>query len=287
MKYPSKFQPFAWLTLLIVASLTALTARTQVIAPQNPDQPDPPRQELSKEITPQVNKIMPLHAESTDEFLRTVTNSSLGQLSSVRAELQRVSENPVIVDALANRLLILPVTDIDRHLTILSALGEMRNPRAITALKNFIWAKQAVVSQPLAGHSTELGVSFFNHDGALRARAVEMLAYINNEESSAEVLHIAADHPGAEVRLAAMDSYLYDHGDSDQAKAELARTVRPDEIKLIGLPRFTKSTNPKLFDQQVAAFYKRYPEELPPSPDGVAAIPPTGSVVPRRDRPAK
>jgi hypothetical protein len=276
------------LPLIALAVLAGAEQSAKTNAPVTVDSAPPVQPAtLSAQIMSGPNRITPLAPESTDTFLRSATNSTVGQLAGIRSELNRVAKDPVVIDALSSRLLALPVDDVERHLTILSSLGEMRNPRAIVPLKQFIWTKTPVVAQPAPGHDAALGSSFFNHDGALRARAVEMLAYINTGGADSETLHVAADHPNLEVRMAAMDSYLFNHGDSDQAKAELEKTVRPDEVKLIGLPRLTAGGDPKLFDQQVADFYKRYPDELPPAPTAEGSAHRTPQVVARRQDQSK
>jgi len=80
------------------------------------------------------------------------------------------------------------------------------------------------------------------------------------------VLEIAASHPGAEVRIAAIDAYLFNHADSAEAKEGLARIVRAEERKLIGIPRFKRGMDVSQFDQLVTDFYRRYPEEMPQWP---------------------
>ena len=72
-----------------------------------------------------------------------------------------------------------------------------------------------------------------------------------------------------ELRIAAMDAYLWNHGDTDAAKARLTNIVAKDEVKFVGLPRKTAHMTEaarKDFDQRVTGFYKTYPEELPPPP---------------------
>jgi hypothetical protein len=225
---------------------------------------DPPK--LSTPQLPDTTKVIPLRVDTVDDFLANVGTIPHSETDAITKEISRVATDPHIVDALAKRLLALPVKDIDRHLMILATLGEMQNPLAIKPLMQFIWSDQPLVVEPNPGQGAHLGTSFFSHTGALKARAVEMLAYIGTNEAHAATLEVAARHAGTEVRVAAIDAYLFNHKDSPEAKVELAKAVRPDEAKLIGIPRRTANMDVREFDARVTEFYQRFPEERPQAP---------------------
>ncbi|MGH8583925.1 MAG: hypothetical protein ACREWG_14315, partial [Gammaproteobacteria bacterium] len=142
---------------------------------------DPPK--ATSPSLPATITVIPLTVNSVDEFLTNVATIPHSQTDAIRKEISRVAMDPQIVDALAKRLLALPVKDIDRHLMILATLGEMRNPEAIKPLVQFIWSGQPLVVDPNPGQDGHTGSSFFNHAGALKARAAEMLAYIGTKEA--------------------------------------------------------------------------------------------------------
>ena len=207
-----------------------------------------------------------LTAKTIDDFLGRVGAIPHSQAESIRAAVARAAADQAVVEELLKQLLTTPITDVGRHLMILSTLGELRNPRAVEPLKEFIWSDRPLVPPQQPGESVDTRTSFFDHDGALRARAAEMLAYIGGRDADAAVLEIAARHPGAEVRIAAIDAYLFNHADSAEAKEGLARIVRAEERKLIGIPRFKRGMDVSQFDQLVTDFYRRYPEEMPQWP---------------------
>jgi hypothetical protein len=217
-------------------------------------------------LLPDTIKVLPLSIDTIEQFLASAATSPRSQTDEIRKEISRVATDPQIVDGLATRLLTLPVKDIDRHLMILATLGEMRNPRAIKPLMQFIWSDRPLVVEPRPDHDSRVDTSYFNHSGALQARAVEMLAYIGTTDASTATLDVVARHVGTEVRVAAIDAYLFNNEDSPEAKAALAKIVRPDEAKLIGIPRWTAHMDAREFDTRIAAFYQQYPEEQPPAP---------------------
>jgi hypothetical protein len=205
-------------------------------------------------------------AETIDEFLSRVGAIPHSQAADIRAAIARAATDQEVLEGLLKRLQTTPVTDVGRHLMILSILGELKSARAVEPLKEFIWNERTLVPPQQPGEPGDTRTSFFNHDGALRARAAEMLAYIGGRDADVAVLEIAARHPGAEVRIAAIDAYLFNHADSAEAKEELAKFVRTEERKLIGIPRFKRGMDVRQFDQLVADFYRRYPEEIPQWP---------------------
>ena len=209
---------------------------------------------------------VPFRPDKIDEFLAWVAAAPASERETVRRQIAAASESDRVVDRLTERLMRFPVTDRTRHLVILSTLGEMRPPRAINALKQFIWYDREMFA--LAGGSAGGGnqTSFFNPTRALQSRAVEMLAYIGGNEALAATLEVAARHTGPEVRIAAMNAYLFNQGDSETAKAELARVVRESDLKYIGLARFTRDMNVKQFNAQVRAYYEKFPSERPIAP---------------------
>lgn len=221
---------------------------------------------ISTPLLSETTKITPLTIDSVEAFLSNAAVTPHSQTQIIREEISRIAKDPQIVDALAKQLLTLPVKDIDRHLMILATLGEMRNPEAIQPLVKFIWSDQPFITESAAGKDDSISTTFFNHTGALKARAVEMLAYIGTKEAYEATLEVIAKHIGAEVRIAAIDAFLFNHRDSPEAKAELAKVVLADETKLIGIPRWTNGMNIDEFNARVAEFYRLYPEEQPPVP---------------------
>jgi hypothetical protein len=205
----------------------------------------------------------PLRADTIDEFLAKAGATPRSQISTIQNAIARSKVDSEMVLGLTKRLMVTPVTDVSRHLMILSILGELKDPAAIGTLREFIWSDRPLVPpQPVEGGSGRR-TSYFNHDGALKARAAEMLSFIGTREADDATLEIAGKHSGAEVRIAAIDAYLFNHSDSAEAKEELITRVRPEERKLVGLPRFKQGMNRAEFDRRVVDFYRLYPEEMP------------------------
>jgi len=210
-------------------------------------------------------RVIPLTADTLDDFLGWVEVTPRSQVDLIRKKIADGANGPKIVDSLSQRLLQLPVQDVGRRLTILAVIGETRNPQFVEPLKRFIWAKDVGMPLPTSGPKTKPQTSYFRYSQGLQARAAEMLANIATAEAFAAIREIVSGHPEREVRIAAIDAYLFQHQDSEEAKAELAR-LSPKDAKMIGLPRRTRDMDVQAFDAKVKEFYRRYPEENPPVP---------------------
>ena len=101
----------------------------------------------------------------------------------------------------------------------------------------------------------------------LQAKAIDGLAYLRNPEADNEVLRAAGKHPSRIVRAEAIDAYLWNHQDSAEAKATLARYVRPDEKVFLDRVRRGDGEGAEQFNPKLAQFLKAHPELAPPKPE--------------------
>ncbi len=201
-----------------------------------------------------------LHAESIDEFLQWAGGVPAGAADMIRSRIGAARGDTTVLDRLLEELWKLPVRDEARHYLLLSTIGELRDGRAATELVRFIWEPDERISS--VGHEVvEDGCGFGPSTAELlKARAVEMLAHLTTSEAVEETLRVAADHPTAAVRAAAIDAHLFNHDDSPEEMERVRGRVRADDAPIVGLPRFTRQVNPREFDRAIADFYSRHPE---------------------------
>jgi hypothetical protein len=101
----------------------------------------------------------------------------------------------------------------------------------------------------------------------LEGKAVDGLAYANTERSNAAVMKIASDHPSRIVRAEAINAYLWNHGDSEEARRALAPIVRRDETVFIDRVRRAPGESAAVFNPKLEAFLKRHPSAIAPKPE--------------------
>jgi hypothetical protein len=85
------------------------------------------------------------------------------------------------------------------------------------------------------------------------------------------VTEIIANHPSKIVRAEAINAYLWNHEDSDDARKFLSQYVRKDELILLDRVRRKTGENAESFNRKLDEFLKRHPEVVPPPPEKLEA----------------
>jgi hypothetical protein len=203
-----------------------------------------------------------LAAGTIDEFLLWAGGVPTGDAEMMRERIASAREDSTLLERLLEELWKLPVRDDTRHFLLLSTIGELRAERAAGELARFIWFPDERISA--LEHEMADGCGFGPSTAeVLKARAVEMLAYLGTSEAVEEVVRVAADHPTASVRAAAIDAHLYNHGDAPEEMDRLRGRLRSSDTHLVGLPRFTREANPEAFDRAITDFYTDHPDRRP------------------------
>ncbi len=208
-----------------------------------------------------------LAVRTIDDFLRWVAATPAGKVQEVRDAIAAARAKAEVGSALVARLFDLPASDIGQHLLLLSVIGEMRQPAFVEPLVKFIGLPPNSIAEEQSNQRTcGACISYIDAAALLKARAVEMLAWLQTDEAFEAALGFARYHESRVVRVAALDAYTYNHQDSPDALERARAAARHNEAKLVGLPRFTREINPKEFAERVAAFYEQHPEDRPPAP---------------------
>lgn len=208
-----------------------------------------------------------LDARLIDAFVRWVAGTPVSDAQAVRDAVGAARADDEAARALIAKLFELPVRDVGHHQILLSIIGEMRRPEFADSLVRFIGLPADSIVRDVSDDPTGgPRISHLDAAALLQARAVEMLAHLGATEALQAVLGFASQHESRPVRLAALDAYTYNHEDSPDAIERARAAARPEEAKLVGLPRRTRDGDPAQFAAAVAAFYERHPEERPPAP---------------------
>ena len=208
-----------------------------------------------------------LAAGTIDAFVRWVAETPASDVQDVRDAIAAARADGELGRALIASLFNLPAGDIGQHLLLLSIVGEMRQPEFVEPLMKFIGLPaNSIVNESSNHRACGPCISHLDAAAMLKARAVEMLAWLRTPEALEAVLGFARYHESRVVRLAALDAYTYNHEDSPDAIERARAAARRDEAKLVGLPRFTRDSDPAQFAERMAAFYEQHPEERPPAP---------------------
>src|SRR6188768_2220055 len=247
----------------VAGYLLRLRSRESFVPPMPIESHPPPFDPSTIKRLPPVK----LEPGTIESFVLWVAGTPMSKVQEVRDAIADARADDKVAGKLIATLFELPATDIGRHQMLLSIIGEMARPEFFEPLVRFIELPDDDIMR-YVGDAPPCGVCTTQIIPAalLKGRAVEMLAHLRTTEALEAVLGFASKHESRVVRLAALDAYTYNHDDNPESLARAAAAARPEEAKFVGLPRRTRDMDPEKFEASVDAFYKRYPEELPPAP---------------------
>ena len=188
------------------------------------------------------------------------------QVAEATREIARVAGNAAVINAVLGKLSLHRPLAYGRQMIYLSILGETRNDLTVAPLRNYVYSPDCQVFEQLPGGPLATGKSnltIFDACGGLKSWAISMVAHVNTQVAQAVVLQAIGGHPSRMVRLSAMNSFLYANGDSADAVQRALLAARPNEAKLVGLPRLAPQFSLRDFDARVARYYQEHPEDRP------------------------
>ena len=200
--------------------------------------------------------------DDVPHFLDWAGASHVDEREDARKAIADAGSNKDVVQALIKEVERVQTLDHTRALLALALLGETRSPEAQAFFGEFTQRPL-----PTGGPVIEGEVIEQTRAAQLQAKAVDGLAYANNESSNKVVTEIISNHPSKIVRAEAVNAYLWNHGDSDEARTFLSQYVRKDELILIDRVRRTTGENAESFNRKLDQFLKKHPEVAPPRPE--------------------
>jgi hypothetical protein len=200
-------------------------------------------------------------AQAAKAFIDWAGGSAVSQREDVRRLIAAASDNANIAAAFCDEAVRAADSDHSRALLTLSILGEMRSNVGEDCLTKLL-------HRPLPDKGTLAHGEIVEQTGLgmLQAKAVDGLAYRRTATADKEVLWAVAKHPSRIVRAEAIEAYLWNHGDSAEARATLRENIRPDEAIFLDRFRREPEDNATVFNQRLATFLKAHPEMAPQPP---------------------
>jgi hypothetical protein len=201
-------------------------------------------------------------ASDVAAFLDWAGSSRADEAEAARATIVRAGRNPQLVSRLVDEVEKTQFSDFTRSLLALGMLGELKSPAAEKFLADF-------VQRPLPQKGTEVDGEILEQTYAamLQGKAADGLAYLNTERSNSVIFELVASHPSRVVRAEAINAYLWNHGDSEEAKRTLAQFIAPEELIFLDRVRHVPGESGDAFNAKLAEFLKAHPEVTPPEPE--------------------
>jgi hypothetical protein len=196
--------------------------------------------------------------ESVPVFIDWAGRSGINQREEGRKIIADAHSNPAVAQELCRQIAAHQRTDFSRTLIELSVLGEMRNEEGEECLVKFL-------RQPFPREGTVVNGEIVEQTtlGSLQSKAVDGLAYARTKSGDREVLWAAGSHPSRIVRAEAINVYLWNRKDSDEARETLEKVVRPDEHIFLNRPRYQPEMSREEFNERLEAYAKEHPAPKP------------------------
>jgi hypothetical protein len=201
-------------------------------------------------------------ADQVGRFLDWVGASHVDEKEDARRAIVAAASNQAVVEALIVEVERVKATDHSRALLALAILGETKNPKAQAFFTAFV--RRAL---PQQGTVIDGEIMEQTQAAQLQGKAIDGLAYINSDSANKVVMDVIAHHPSKIVRAEAINAYLWNHGDSVEARKTLSQFVRTDEAILLDRVRRVTGESAASFNAKLAQFLKQHPEVVPPDPE--------------------
>ncbi len=210
---------------------------------------------------------VPLRPETVDAFIDRAVRADSADRERVRTEIDRASGDTQVVRLLIERLEAVGIRDLGLSLVIVGILGELRNRAALRSLDTTVW--QPLPPLKATGHGELIERDLVE---MLASKAVEAIAYFRIDTTDVLTLRVIREHPSSPVRQAAIDAYLYNHGDSARVRERLGGVVRPEDRLYLDRARRSRSMGRDAFNAALTRFYDLHPQEVAPAPVPVRKV---------------
>ena len=199
-----------------------------------------------------------------DELANHIHRSTRDEQDPIREALTGLRNHPNAVAALRARFEASASRDFRNRFLTLQILGHLKLTEALPFLDDLVWQPLPRKRPGRCVHSSARQL-----EERLRVKAVHGIAFLRLPASDEALFRIMQTHPSLSVRVAAIDSYSWNAGDSREAAERLQALLSPAYHPYIQRPRFHRGVNYADFDRRMYAWMKRWAPKgkLPTQPD--------------------
>jgi len=250
-------------TVLVVGTLAGCNATLPLATITDPLLPRPPALEAAVAPQPQTDLLtiaqsIPENAskqqmdEAINLFMRELFEVRSGDMQQVMAAIAVLHDQPAVVASLIDYYDSIPAPVYEKRMMTIGFIGELQRPDAMPFFFRMIWAplrlRQPIVEGPTPRELIEM----------LRIKAVHGLAYLHTVEADAAVLDIMRRHESTAIRIAAIDAYMWNHGDTEETAQQLY-IILPVELHMyVERPRFHRGMDRAAFNAQLRDWQNRW-----------------------------
>jgi predicted Fe-Mo cluster-binding NifX family protein len=195
-------------------------------------------------------------------FLDWAGASHVDEADDVRKAIAGAAQNKGVLSALIAEVERAQTTDHPRALLALGLLGETRSAAAQDYFTELVHRALPDKGTVIDGEIIEQTLA-----AQLQGKAVDGLAFINSDSSNKVVTEVIGRHGSKIVRAEAINAYLWNHGDTDDARKSLAQVVRKDDAVLLDRVRRVAGETADTFDRKLEQFLAKHPELVAADPE--------------------
>ena len=228
------------------------------------DRSGPPSREAGHRL---MTLVLSLEPEASVETLSRQTDTLLAAIGRVPAReigqvylaLGELRRQPNVIVALTNYYQGLPTTAYAKRASLLRVIGELQRADAGAFLTSVVW-------EPLTAPSTNPteNITPREYEEILRTAAVHGLAYLRAPDgtlldtSMNELIRILQTHPSRAIRIAAIDAYMWNHGDVPEAAQRLYAALPLELHPFVERPRFHRGMNLEVFNRRISVWRTKW-----------------------------
>jgi len=187
----------------------------------------------------------------------------------VLSDLQKWAAAPGFTAELVNTTMATfnPSGRVNRLLTRLAMLGEMKTPEGTQALKQIVHMPLPTTGRCIS-QDTGGCPDFVERQYVLAAqmKAMDGLAFLNTTEGDAEVLAAVSNGANSRLQATAVSAFLASHGPTPANKAMLGALLPANRKFLVDRFRKDETTPEPVLGPALINFYNNHPEFVPPFP---------------------
>lgn len=178
-------------------------------------------------------------------ILREIFMSPVKDCKRTSETIQLLKKQPNIVPAFVDYYISLPRTEYDYRLFTIQVLGDLRHLEALVVLQLIAWQPLPKAEPMPEGFSTR------DFEEMIQINAVHGIAYLRTSRAYDVIIDIMNKHESKAVRIAAINSYMWNRGDSKEEAKKLYKILPTDLYPYIDQPRFHRNMDTKEFNQRL------------------------------------
>jgi len=194
-------------------------------------------------------------SENIDEFFQAISQSTLLERPQVYQALEIIHKHqPQFSQSLISFYIESDLPFQKRYL-VLQLLGELKQPETLDFFTRQVWL--SLPPEPDREVScTELTER--SREEILRCKMVNGIGFLRTDLTFSELERLMKDHESYSVRTEAINTYMWNSGDTKEAASHLYQLLPPAYHPYVERPRFHRGMNPRHFIFKTVLWKKRW-----------------------------